>query len=70
VLCDVLVEKNMTVKYEMRFKTKGAPWKVFDNYKSKGDPELKKHYGLYSNHRIIEEVEVIEIKTTRKKIDI
>lgn len=60
----------MTTKYEMRYKTDGAPWVVFDTYKTKDDPELLRHYKAYSNHRIITEVEVVEVKTTRKMIAI
>jgi len=59
------------VSYEMRFKTEGsAEWQVFNKYKSKDDPELLKYFKIYKNHRIITDVEVIEIVTTRTKIDI
>jgi len=55
-------------RYELRYKTKGYPWKVFDTYKSKDCPELIKHYSVYCKSKIIEAVEVVEIKTTREVI--
>lgn len=57
-----------SVRYELRFKTKGYPWKVFDTYKSKDCPELIKHHDVYSKSKIIEDVEVVEIRTTREVI--
>jgi len=61
----------MTTRYEMRFKTSDKyPWKVFDTYRTKDDPELIKHYKNYSKSKIIKEVEVIEVITTRNKITI
>ena len=60
----------MLTRYEMRYKTNGYPWRVFDTYKTKDDPELIKHYRNYSKSKIIKKVEVIEIITTRNKINI
>jgi len=60
----------MSIKYELRFKTEGFPWQVFDTYKAKDDLELIKHYNVYSSSQIIKAVEVIEIKTTRTKVNI
>lgn len=57
----------MSLKYELRFKTKGYPWKVFDTYNTIDCPEMMKHYNVYKKAKIIEDVEVIEIKTTRRK---
>ena len=59
----------VSVKYELRFKTTGCPWRVFDTYKAKDDPELIKHHKNYSKSKIIKAVEVVEVKTTRTVIN-
>jgi len=58
------------IKYELRYKTTGFPWRVFDTYKAKDDPELIKHHKVYSSSEIIKDVQVIEVKTTRTIINI
>jgi len=58
----------MSIKYELRYKTTGFPWRVFDTYKSKDDPELIKHHKVYSSSIIIEDVEVVEVKTIRTMV--
>lgn len=57
-----------SVNYELRYKTIGFPWKLFDTYKSIDCPELIKHHGVYSKSNIIEKVEVVEVRTSRKVI--
>ena len=57
-----------SVRYELRYKTNGYAWKVFDTYKSKDCPELIKHHANYRKSPIIKEVEVVEIRTSREVI--
>lgn len=59
----------MSVVYEMSFKTEGYPWRVYNTYKSRDDPKLLEAYKTYSNHRIITDVRIVEITTTRKVIN-
>ena len=61
-------DKVESIKYELRYKTKGYSWRVFDTYKSKDDPELIHNHNVYSKSKIIVGVEVIEIKTSRTNI--
>ena len=60
----------MDTKYELRFKTIGFPWKVFDTYKTKKDPELKKYHDMLNKTKFNDGVKVIEIITTRSEIAI
>lgn len=57
-----------SVKYELRFKTGGRPWIVFDTFNSKDCPELARHLRVYSESSVIDEVEVIEVRVIRKSI--
>lgn len=59
-----------SIKYELRFKTKGYPFRVFDTYKAKDDPDLIKFHKAYGKSKIVEAVEVVEIKTVRTKINL
>lgn len=56
--------------YELRFKTMGYPWKVFDTYKSKDDPQLVIYHNLLAKTKFNGGVKVVEIKTTRATIDL
>lgn len=60
----------MSVKYELKFKTAGSPWKVFDTYESKDYSELKKYHTALSNLKFSDGVKVIEVRTTRKEVEI
>jgi hypothetical protein len=60
----------MKLSYELKFKTTGFPWKTFDTYKSKDCPELKMYHQKLSNLKFNESVKVVEIKTTRKEVEI
>lgn len=55
-------------EYELRFKTKGFPWKVFDTYKTINDPELRKYHGMLNKTKFNDGVEIIKTQTTREKI--
>jgi len=55
-------------EYELRFKTTGFPWKVFDTYKTINDPELKKYHGMLRKTKFNNGVEIIKIETTRTKV--
>jgi hypothetical protein len=57
-------------RQELRFRTVGFPWRVFDTYKTKEDPELKKYHDMLSNTKFNGGVKVIEIGTTRKEVAI
>ena len=61
---------STTKKYELRYKTEGAKWRVFDTYKSLDSEDFIKFHKTYSNARIITDVEVVEITTTRKVIEV
>ena len=61
---------TVTYKYELRFKTTGFPWKVFDTYGSKDDPEIKKYADMLNKTKFNGGVKLIEIKTTRAEINI
>ena len=60
----------MSTIYELRFKTTGFPWKVFDTYKTKEDPELKKYHDMLSKTKFNDGVKVVEIKTIRTEVAI
>ena len=60
----------MSFKYELKFKTTGLPWKIFDTYKSKDCSELKKYHKKLSQLKFNEGVKVIEVNTTRKEINL
>ena len=55
--------------YELGYKVKGGNWKVFDNYKSILDPDIKKYYNLLAGQKYNDAVRVVKIKTTRELID-
>tara|TARA_R110000803_G_scaffold176264_1_gene238729 strand:+ start:1444 stop:1641 length:198 start_codon:yes stop_codon:yes gene_type:complete len=58
----------MSVKHELRFKVKGFPWKVFDTYTDRNDPDLEKYYHMLSNTKFNDGVKVIRITTMRTEI--
>lgn len=58
----------MGVKYELKFRVVGFPWKVFDTYNDKSDPELSKYHSLLKQSRFNDGVKVIKIVTTRTEI--
>jgi len=58
------------IKYELKFRTKDFPWKVFDTYKSKCDPELKKYHDMLSKTKFNGGVKVIKVETIRTEIKI
>jgi hypothetical protein len=59
---------DIKYKYELKFKTAGFPWKVFDTYKTINDLELKKYHDLLNKTKFNDGVEIIKIETTRTKV--
>lgn len=60
----------MSIRYELKFKTIGFPWRTFDTYKSKDCAKLKKYHEALSNQKFNEKVKVIEIRTTRREVNL
>ena len=58
------------VKYELSFKTTEFPWKVFDIYSDKSDPELIKYAKLMRKTKFNDGVKLVEIRTIRTSMDI
>lgn len=63
-------KSKMSVKYELKFRVTGFPWKVFDTYTEKDNSELKKYYSLLKQSKFNDGVKVIKITTTRTEIDL
>ena len=58
----------MSVKYELRYKIEKFPKRVFDTYKTKEDPEIKKYAKSLSKMHYVEWVELVEVSTTETTI--
>lgn len=60
----------MAIKYELKFKTKGLAWKVFNTYKTADDPDIEKYSRLLRNMRFNDGVKLIKVETIREEVKI
>ena len=60
----------MAAKYELKYKIRDFDWRVFDTYKSKDDPELKKYFRMLSNHKYSVGVKVFRVETIRTEVEL
>jgi hypothetical protein len=56
--------------YELKFKTIGYPWKVFDTYKTINDPDLRKYHALLRKSEFNGGVKVVKIEIIRTEVKI
>ncbi len=59
-----------TVKYELRFKIEGFPWRTFDTYTNKSDPELIKYAAALKSTKFNNGVKLIKIELTQTEVDL
>ena len=61
-----------SVHYELRYIPEGggSKWVKLCNYQSKDDKVLLSNYEVYRNSKIISKVDVVEVVTTIKSIDV
>ena len=60
----------MTAKYELKYKIRDFDWRIFDTYKSKDDPELKKYFRMLSDVKYSVGVKVYRVETIRTEVEL
>ena len=58
------------IKYELKFKIDGFPWRVFDTYSDRDLEELKRYKALLESQKFNAGVKAIKITTIREEVAI